>query len=92
MFSVIHEIENVSDTLYVREIIDSLGTFFTNSPRSVGIVQVSIMNSASTLAAFAEYPKTLPPDRREVVRPVLEALRKTKPNFAERCDALLADP
>ena len=90
MFSIIRTIERFDDATYVRSIVDQLGSFFAASPRWAVIVHMRILNSLPTLAAYADCIKTLPNDKRGVVRKVLEAVRKKNAKFVAPCDSLLA--
>jgi hypothetical protein len=87
---IIYTIERFDDATYVRSIVDQLGSFFAASPRWAVIVHMRILNSPPTLAAYADCIKTLPNDKRGVVRKVLEAVRKKNAKFVAPCDSLLA--
>lgn len=90
MFSIIHTIERFNDAAYVRSIVGHLETFFAASPRWAIIVHMRILNSAPTLAAYADFIKTLTNDRQCIVRKVLEAVRRKNAKFVSKCDSLLA--
>ncbi len=90
MFSIIHTIERFDDATYVRSIVDHLGAVFAASPRWAVIVHMRIVNSPPAFAAYADYIKTLPKEKRDVVRKVLEALRKKNAKFVSPCESLLA--
>ncbi len=89
MFSIIHTIERFDDAAYVRAIAENLGPFLTASPRWAVILQMRILNSPSTLAAYADCVRTLPKGQQEVVRLALDAVRQKNANFETRCDSIL---
>lgn len=89
MFSVIHAIERFDDATYVRSVVDDLGAFFAASPRWAVIVHMRILNSPPTFAAYADYVKTLPKEKRDVVRTVLEVVRTKNARFVSLCESLL---
>ncbi len=90
MFSIIHTVEHFGCPTYVKAIVDHLSSFFEKSPDWAITMHMRILNSPVTLAAYADCIKTLPNDKRGVVRKVLEAVRKKNAKFIAPCDSLLA--
>jgi len=89
MFSIIHTIERFDDPIYVRFVAENLGPFLAASPRWAIILQMRILNSQSTLAAYADCVRALPKDEQDVVRQALGAVRQKDGNFGTRCDSIL---
>ncbi len=90
MFSIVHTIERFDDATYVRAITDHIDSFFSASPRWAIIVHMRILNSPQTFSAYANCVKTLPKDKRDIVRKVIEAVRQKNLKFVSPCNSLLA--
>lgn len=90
MFSIIHTVEYFDCPTYVRAVVDHLISFFEKSPGWAITMHMRILNSPITLAAYADCITTLPNEKRDVVRKVLEAVRKKSAKCVSRCDSLLA--
>ena len=90
MFAIIHTIERFDDATYIRSIVEHLESFFTATPRWAIIVQMRILNSPPTLAAYSDCVRSLPHDVRAVIRKVLENVQKKNSKFNSHCNSLLA--
>lgn len=90
MFSIIHSVEHFGCPTYIRAVVDHLEPFFNKSPDWAITMHMRILNSPVTTAAYADCIKTLPNEKRDVVRKVLEAVRKKNAKFVSPCESLLA--
>ena len=82
--------ERFDDATYIRSIVEHLESFFTATPRWAIIVQMRILNSPPTLAAYSDCVRSLPHDVRAVIRKVLENVQKKNSKFNSHCNSLLA--
>lgn len=88
MFSIIHTLEVFEDTVYAREIQQSLPVLWPKSPRWALIIHMRILNSPTALDAYIARLSRASVTERNAIRELLQALEYKRPEFSTRCSLI----
>lgn len=89
MFSIVHTIEMFDDRVYVEAIFNSLPELARRSPRWAKILHMRILNSDPARLAYRNRFLHATLDERAAARTVLDGVRKWRPEFTDRVNAVL---
>ncbi|HEV8239890.1 MAG TPA: Imm30 family immunity protein [Thermoanaerobaculia bacterium] len=89
MFSIVHTIEAFDDNTYVDRMVVGMPSLSARSPRWASILQMRIMNSEPTYAAYLGRLANATPEECSAAARVASAVAAKQPRFGSRVQMLL---